>query len=152
VNGKHPFAFSLKGMLRFAVIRPFKPVRVPPVWTVWDNPVRPSRALCNSRAAAPRKLGVPRGCSAMLRGSPPGTLRGPIGVFTCTAPPGAARQGRRAVRRELALPKDTPAQYRRCWVGTMWRAAPAQCQGVQVSRSSGPLGSDSPALAANRRV
>jgi len=31
---------------------------------------------------------------------------------------------------------DVAGGARGCWVGTMWRAAPAQCQGVQVSRSS----------------
>ena len=43
--------------------------------------------------------------------------RVPTGLLICIAPPGTARQGRRAVRRTLALPKDTPAQYRRCWAG-----------------------------------
>ena len=104
---------------------------------------RPARQHLARDMAVPGMFRDPLGA---LRGSPTGMLTGtaprsgrgprPAGA---RRPPEGHRDGVRSGR-TLALPKDTPAQYRRCWVGTMWRAAPAQCQGVQVGRSSRPTG------------
>jgi len=104
--------------------------------------LRLTRLACGKlKRALPARMRENERTVARAAGQLPAQNAGrvPTGLLTCTAPPGRT-PGRCAVRRTLALPKDTPAQYRRCWVGTMWRAAPGQCQGVQVSRSSRPLG------------
>jgi hypothetical protein len=84
------------------------------------------------RCGPPHPSGVhatPSGCAS--RGETASRQDTPAQYRRCwvgrvwRAVPGGSGPGRCAVRRTLALPKD---------IGTMWRAAPAQCQGVQVSR------------------